>query len=184
MKKTIRIKLTMDAEKTLAALFKLNTKTKKDVIDAIVENDCESLLKRFRIDQGNSAAVLDNRRINSLKEGFKSKSGELKSYAISHDAKAILKSVSKTLNFNMGLTLSILLEDFSKALVKVAKRQSEEDRILRELAVLKEKISPDVEKMYKLWRELCDLYPGEEECSPFYEDQMYFHVGFDHFSPK
>lgn len=185
MKETIRIKLTKDAEKALLILSKLSKTSKKEIIQMVIKDEFQSMLKRFElinIDKSGTSN-LDNRRIDSLKKKFNLETLEVKSYAIDPDIKKILKETSKKLNINMGLTLSILLEDQIKFLINEIERKPKVEELLHKLANLKQKIAKDVYEMNDIWYKLRDQYPDEETNSPFYHELMYFFEGFHQFNP-
>lgn len=185
MNVTIRVRLTPDAERALAILTGLLKKNKKEVLDEVVHESSESLLKRFSIpsSSGKSKNQAVARRIASLKDSFESKAGEVKSYAISSENKKALKHTSQALGVKMGVALSILLEDQIRALVEAVERQPKVEMLLKQMAEIKSKIANDVYSMEKLWDELVSLYPNDEENSPFYFDLTNFFVCFDQFNP-
>lgn len=186
MKETIRIKLTKDAEKALLILSKLLKKSKKDVIQMVIEDKCHNISKRFEINNINSKGtkILDSHRIESSKNKFNLNALEIKSYAIEHNIKQKLKATSKELNMKMGVTLSILLEDQIKSLVYEIDRNPKVEELLLTLSNLKQKIAKDVNEMNEVWYKLRDQYPDDETNSPFYQELLYFFEGFHQFNPK
>jgi hypothetical protein len=185
MKATIRVKLTKDAEKALMIISGSKDVGKKHVIDLLIDNASEILCKKFiKLEHGGEAKILDNKRIKIYKDAFDDKCGELKTYAISNSSKAKLKKVSKELGITMGLSLSILLEDFIKGLVAEIDREPKVNELLNKLFMHKSKIHDDAMEMYKLWQKLLSLYPEKEKDSPFYDELMYFFEGFFQFSNR
>lgn len=185
MKETIRIKLTKDAEKALIILYKLTKKSKKEIIDMLIEEKCSDTMKSFEIGSigKKEESNFDTRRVNSLKKKFYSDVLEIKSYAIDHESKKKLKKASKELKINMGLTLSILLENKIRGLTSEVDRSQKVDELLSKLKNLKQKISNDVYEMNTIWYELLEQYPDEEINSPFYSELVYFFDGFHQFDP-
>lgn len=175
MKSTIRIKLTKETEQILFLLGKFEFENKKNVLDKCINNNILNNIKnKLKLWKKNNPE-----KINMIKNKLKNENIEYKSYALNENTKKNLKEVSQDLNINMSIVVSIALEDIMSTMMKISiDKKMETEKLLNNIAEVKNKINHEIKKIEKYVEELDLIYISENEKYPYHKEISLFLHGY------